>query len=191
MNAQHESEPAAADTGAMPGGQQPSEDELRAAYEQELNRVSSAELMLQFAVSLLNLAGRRLGLAAAGPEGERADTAGGRDLEQVREAIDGVRALFSVLERRFAKDLGPLRDALSQLQLAYARELQASAADSPSAGEQGAGEQGAAEQGAPSKGAGGEQAAAAHAQKAGPEQGPETHPPGPAEASGRLWVPGR
>ena len=41
---------------SAPGAQgQPSEEELRAAYEAELSRITSAELMLQAAVSLLNI----------------------------------------------------------------------------------------------------------------------------------------
>jgi hypothetical protein len=151
-----------------------SEDELRAAYEEELNRITSAELMLQAAVSLLNLAGRRLGLAPAGPGGEPAAGAGQRDLEQVREAIDGVRALFGVLERRFGAEIAPLRDALSQLQLAYAREA--------SAGAPAGGAESQRAETAPSE-------AGEREQPAEDEQG--SHKPGPAEASGRLWVPGR
>ncbi len=33
---------------------------MRAAYEAELNRISSAEMIIQTAVSLINIAGRRL-----------------------------------------------------------------------------------------------------------------------------------
>ena len=66
-------------------------DRPRAAYEAELSRITSADMILQAAVSLLNLGGRRLGLAP-GAEGER-------DLEQVRDAVDGVRALLGILER--------------------------------------------------------------------------------------------
>jgi hypothetical protein len=139
---------------------QPSEEELRAAYEAELSRITSAEVILQTTVSLLNLAGRRLGLA--GPDG------GERDLEQVRDAIDAVRGLMPVLERRMAKDLGPLRDALSQLQMAFAREAGA------------AGGEGAAAQPA-----GGRQPASRQPEK------PQPGNPGPAQSSGRLWVPGR
>ncbi len=96
----------------------PSEEELRAAYEAELSRITTADMILQAAVSLLNLGGRRLGLAP-GSEGER-------DLEQVRDAVDCVRALLGILERSAtAQELRPLRDALSQLQMAYAREAQA------------------------------------------------------------------
>src|SRR5437763_14612173 len=93
---------------------EPTEEELRAAYEAELKRITTSDVILQTAVSLINLAGRRLG-RVPGAEDER-------DLEQVRDAIDAVRGLMPVLERRVGPELGPLRDALSQLQLAYARE---------------------------------------------------------------------
>jgi hypothetical protein len=144
--------------------QQPSEEELRAAYEAELSRITSAEVILQTTVSLLNLAGRRLGLA--GPDGSE------RDLEQVRDAIDAVRGLMPVLERRMAKDLGPLRDALAQLQMAFARE------SGPASGE------GAAAP--PSGRQGSEQSESAQQ----PER-PQPGEPGPAQSSGRLWVPGQ
>jgi hypothetical protein len=133
-------------------------------------------MMAQAAVSLLNLGARRL-------EAER-------DLEQVRDAIDGVRALLGILERRIAQDLGPLRDALSQLQMAYAREVQAGAAagqsDAPTGG-QGPGEGGAGEGG----GAPPEGGSPGPGGSAGGDQGPPSgRRPGPAESSGRLWVPG-
>ncbi len=150
------------------GGQaQPSEEELRAAYEAELSRVSSAEMALQAAVSLLNIGGYRMGASGGGEEqGARAE-----DLEQVRDAIDGVRGLLPILERRMPEQIGPLRDALSRLQMAYAREAGAGAGEDqqqPPAGSQpGAGQSPAA-----------------------PGQDDEPRP-GPAESSGRLWVPGR
>jgi hypothetical protein len=145
------------DTSGPPAaGAVPSEEELRAAYEAELSRITSADLVLQTAASLLNLGARRLGLTGA-----RAGTETERDLEQVRDAIDGVRGLMPVLERRSASEIGPLRDALSQLQMAYAREAQGGAPKQEPAGE------------------------------AAPQQPPPTKGPGPAEASGRLWVPGR
>jgi hypothetical protein len=176
---------AGAPTGGDPQGQaaQPSEDELRAAYEAELSRITSADMILQSAVSLLNLGGRRLGLTP-GSEGER-------DLEQVRDAVDGVRALLEILERSTpAQELRPLRDALSQLQMAYARAAQAGAGAGVGAQQgQPAGQQsaaaGAAKPDAPAPGAGGE---AKGKQGAVPTEKPEA---GPAESSGRLWVPGR
>ena len=111
-------------------GGAPSEDELRAAYEEELNRITTAELMLQSAVSLLNLGGRRLGPPPGVEASAGQAAAAGRDLEQVRDAIEGVRALLGVLERRFSNELGPLRDALSQLRMAYVQIQERSGASS-------------------------------------------------------------
>jgi len=163
---------------------QPSEQDLQAAYEAELERLTSAEMIVQTAASLLNLGARRLGLT-----GGRVGTESERDREQVRDAIDAVRALLPVLERRMAPgELRPLRDALSQLQMAYAREAQpapaAADADRP-AGE--AAPPGPPASGAPA-GAGGHGGAGAPGGAA-----PSSQPsgPGPAESSGRLWVPGR
>jgi hypothetical protein len=138
---------------------EPSEDELRAAWEEQLRLLTPADLIVQTVVSLINLAARRLGLDP-GTEDER-------DLEQARDAIDGARALVPVLERREPADtLAPLRDALSALQLQYARL----------AGPAGGGE--------PSSGGG-----SAPGPKAEPV-GPEPDGAGPAQRSGRLWIPG-
>jgi hypothetical protein len=158
---------------------QPSEEELRAAYEAELNRITSADLLLQTAASLLNLGARRLGLTGAG-EAERTRPGTG-DLEQVRDAIDGVRALMPILERRSASEVGPLRDALSQLQMAYAREAPRQAPGQTPAGE------------APTAPAAGTGSAsdAPSGPAPGASQTGQSRRPGPAESSGRLWVPGR
>src|SRR5207237_6769369 len=146
-----------------------SEEELRAAYEEELSRITSSEVMLQAAVSLLNLGGWRLGPPAGAVGGEHGEPAAGqRDLEQVRDAIDGVRVLLGVLERRLSKELGPLRDALSQLQLAYAREAQAAAEQDAGAGASAGGQ-----------GRSGEQEDASAAQGTKPGRGP-------AEPKGRA-----
>jgi hypothetical protein len=87
-----------------------------------------------------------------------------RDLEQARVAIDAVRALMGVLEEAAPGQLPAIRDGLSRLQMAYVQ----------SGG------------GGPSAGGGGEP---------GPEPA-EPEPPkpgeaGPAQRSGRLWVPGQ
>jgi len=178
---------AGAPTSGDPSGPagQPSEEQMRAAYEAELSRVTSADMILQATVSLLNLAGRRLGLAP-GAEGER-------DLVQVRDAVDGVRALLGILERSApAEELRPLRDALSQLQMAYAREAQAGGGAEPGAQQPGA-EQGApaagGERGAP--GTEGKPGAPAATDKAATPPAEGKPGAGPAESSGRLWVPGR
>jgi hypothetical protein len=166
--------------GAAPGqgSGEPTEDELRAAYEAELSRITSTDMIAQAVVSLLNIGARRLGMLAERQAGEAEDSAAssGRDLEQVRDAIDAVRALLDILERRIPPpELRSLREALSQLQMAYAREVQA-AEEAPQAP---AGDDGpAGQQPAP----GGKDA---------PAGGEEKDGEGPAVSSGRLWVPGR
>ena len=94
-------------------GRQPTEEELRAAYESELKRIRVEDVLLQTLVSLLNLGGRRAGLAP-GTEDER-------DLGQVRLAIEGARALLPLVEGTVGEDAATLRDARSQLQMAYAQ----------------------------------------------------------------------
>lgn len=145
-----------------PGEEQPplSEDELRAAYEAELKLLRVEDVILQTVVSLLNLGARKAGLVP-GSEDER-------DLEQARLAIEGVRALLPAIEPVLGENGASLRDALAQLQIAYARLA---------AGAGGQGEPG--EPGEP--GASGDASDAA-----GPGTGP-----GPAQQSGRLWVPGQ
>ncbi|HXR29181.1 MAG TPA: hypothetical protein VN772_06335 [Solirubrobacteraceae bacterium] len=161
------------------GAQAPSEAELRAAYEAELSRITVVDMMSQAAVSLLNIAARRLGPRPGAEQDPGAGAAGvARDLEQVRDGIDGVRALLEILERRIPQEVRPLRDALSQLQMAYAAEVRG-AEGRPQATADAEPAQAAGESGQP--GAEGQQPDAA-------AQGPG---PGPAEASGRLWVPDR
>ena len=132
---------------------QPSEEEVRAALEEQLRQLTVDDMLLESAVSLINLGGRKAGVAP-GTEDER-------DLDQVRRAVDAVRALVPLLEQgKHAEQLAPLRDALARLQMAYA-------------------------------------------QTAGQQQPPEETPqqpkpqesgkdePGPAQKSGKLWVPGQ
>ena len=164
---------------------QPSEEELRAAYEAELDRITSVEVMLQTVLSLLNLGMRRMGmLAGARPGAPEEPAPGPPDLQQVGDAIDGVRALLDVLEHRMPRELGQLREALSQLQIAYAREARAAGAGAGEAAGQDASREASGEPGeSPPSGEGAAEGDAAAGQ--GPRR------PGPAEASGRLWVPGR
>ena len=92
---------------------EPTVEEVRAAMEEEMKHVRVEDVLLQSVVSLVNLGARRAGVA---PElVEEADP------EQVRVAVEAVRALLPLLEE-IAPDQAPaIRDALSQLQLAYAR----------------------------------------------------------------------
>jgi hypothetical protein len=183
----HGEDPNAAYAGA-PGSAQgePTEEELRALYEAELSRITVTDMLAQAAVSLLNIAARRVapspppgagaGAAAGAPASgaggaSPGDGAGAPDLDQVRDGIDAVRALLEILERRIPQEVRPLRDALSQLQIAYAAAVNAAEQGSPTA----------ASEGQPP---GGEE-------KPGSDQAPsEEAAPGPAQSSGRLWVPG-
>jgi hypothetical protein len=191
--------------GPAPG--EPTEEELRAAYEAELSRITTTDVIAQAAISLLNLGARKL--APPEPGGGPAPT-GAPDLEQVRDAIDGARALIGILERRIPEDMPPLKDALSRLQMAYASEVQrAPAAQSPSP----QGESGGSEGGGPGGGSGGDggrgegggsgegggtseggSGGGSGEGGGGGDQPDPQHPPrgpGPAESSGRLWVPGQ
>jgi len=104
---------------------QPTDEELAAAYEAQLKQIRVEDVLIQTLVSLLNLGGRKAGLSP-GTEGER-------DPEQVRQAVEGVRALLPVVEPLLGQDAGQIREALSQLQMAYAQIAggQAPAGDKP------------------------------------------------------------
>jgi hypothetical protein len=176
-----------------PPAGQPSEEELRAAYEAELSRITTADMIAQAAISILNLGAHKLAPAGEGePEG-----AGGRDLEQVRDAIDAARALIGILERRIPQELAPLRDAVSGLQMAYAKEVQSASTGgappeqgAPGGGDSGEGPGSGSGEGSGGGGAGGG-ADGGGASSGQPPKGPEQPGPGPAESSGRLWVPGK
>jgi hypothetical protein len=122
---------------------QPSEEEIR-ALEAEMEKLSVDDVLLQTIVTLINLGARKAGLA----EGQEAD------LPQVKEAIDGARALLPLVEPRHGEALGPVRDALSRLQMAYVQQ------------------------------SGGQPQPPS-------EEKPESEGRGPAQQSGRLWVPGQ
>ena len=142
--------------------QQPqmSEEELRAAYEQQLEQqlrqLRVEDVIVQTIVTLVNLGGRRAGLAP-GTEDER-------DPAQLRLAIEGARALLPLIESELGPDGAAIREALSQLQMAYAQL---------SAGDAGEGDHPAGAGDAPASG------------------DPQESGPGPAQSSGRLWVPGQ
>ncbi len=160
-------------------GSQPSEEELRAAYEAEIKKLRVEHILLDQVVTLINLGMRRTGLQP-GTEDER-------DVEQVRIAVDAIRALLPLLERAAPEQVVPVRDALSQLQLAFVRIGGSAAAGAPGAVAEAtpAGEE---------SGSGESSAAPAGEQATGPAQAtepPRPGEPGPAQRSGRLWVPGQ
>ncbi|MEJ7797496.1 MAG: hypothetical protein WKF42_03280 [Solirubrobacteraceae bacterium] len=105
-----------------------SDEELRAAYEAELSRIRVDDVLIQTVVSLLNLGARRAGLAAE-PAGEQPDW------EQVRLAIEATRALLPLVEPTLGPDAKQVRDALSQLQVAFARSGAKAAAPAASSEE--------------------------------------------------------
>ena len=94
---------------------EPTEEELRAAFEEQLRRITVQDVLLQTVVTLVNLSGRKLGLAPV--EGEPEE----KDIEQARLGIEAVRALLPLIPEESA---APVREALSQLQMAFAREAQ-------------------------------------------------------------------
>jgi hypothetical protein len=95
--------------------QQPTEEELRAALEEEMRRLTPDDVIVQTTITLVNLAGRKLGLAA--PQGDT-----DKDLEQAHKAIEGVRALLPLVPK---EPQAPIREALSQLQMAYVQASKA------------------------------------------------------------------
>jgi hypothetical protein len=158
----------------MSTSDQPTEEELRAAYESEIKKIRIEQILLDQVVSLINLGMRRTGLSP-GTEDER-------DLGQVRLAIESVRALLPVIEQVAPPQVAPIRDALSQLQMAFVRlGGAADPAAAPADSGPGAGGPGGPGGGGPG-GPGGE---------APPRPTPKPGEPGPAQRSGRLWIPGQ
>jgi hypothetical protein len=87
------------------------EEELRAAYEQQLKSIRVEHVLIEEVVTLINLGMRRTGLMA-GTEDER-------DPTEVQLAIEAVRRLAPLIEQIAPEQAKPLKDALSQLQMAY------------------------------------------------------------------------
>jgi hypothetical protein len=142
----------------QPGQPELSEEEMQ-AIEAEIDRINVDDVVLQTIVSLINL-GARKGAVGAPPEAGITP-----DYEQLRTAIEAARALLGVVEPRHGDKVGPIRDAVSQLQMAYARGTgnQAPPASDPSGGQGGQG---------------------------GPGQAGQ--PPRPQGGQGsRLWIPGQ
>ena len=119
-------------------------------------------MLLEQVVTLVNLGMRRTGLAP-GTEGEK-------DVEQVRLAIESVRALLPLIEQVAPQQVTPIRDAVSQLQLAFVRV---------------GGQAPGAESGEPAD------PAAPPPPQSPTQENPPAEGPGPAQRTGRLWVPGQ
>ena len=110
-----------------PDQPQPTEEELRAAYEAEIKKLRVEDVLLQTVVSLINLAGRKAGLAE-GSEDEQ-------DPVQLAKAIDGAVALLPLVEDQLQpQEASQIRQALAQLQQAFAQSAGAVGAG-PGAGD--------------------------------------------------------
>ncbi|MCW3016536.1 MAG: hypothetical protein JWO02_3628 [Solirubrobacterales bacterium] len=94
-----------------PDGNPMTEEQLAAAYEEQIKQLRVEDVLLQTVVSLLNLGGRKAGLAP-GTEDER-------DLNQLALTIEGVRRLLPLVEEALGPDAAQLKEAVSQLQMAY------------------------------------------------------------------------
>lgn len=106
--------------GSSEAGQGPSEEELRAQLEEEIRKVRVEDVVLQSAVSILNLSARRI---AKDDE---------RDLDQAKVGIDAARALVDLVNPEAQPQL---RQAISELQVLYTKH----------AGDESAPEQGSSE----------------------------------------------
>jgi hypothetical protein len=112
-------------------GDQPSEEEIRAQLEDEIRRVRVEDVILQSVVSILNLSARRI---AKDDE---------RDLEQAKVGIDAGRALVDLVK---PEAQAQLRQAISELQVLYAKHAGEGPADTgDEGGEKPGGERGGPE----------------------------------------------
>jgi hypothetical protein len=105
-------------------GAPPTEEELRAAFEEQMRSIRVEDVLLQTAATLVNLGAHRLGLTAQPGQDPPPD----RDLPQAQLAIDGARALVPLCPPEQSE---PIRQALAQLQIAFAQEAQGGAAPPP------------------------------------------------------------
>jgi hypothetical protein len=144
----------------------PSEEELRAAYEAEIKQIRVEQILLENIVTMINMGMRRTGLMP-GTEEEQ-------DPAQVIVAIEAVRAHMPLIEQIAPEQNQPIQEALSQLQMAFVQI----------GGTAGASEDPTLSPASPSA------PAAPSAPPARP--GPITPgAPGPAQQSGKLWIPGQ
>jgi hypothetical protein len=147
-------------------GRAPTEEELR-EYAERLKQITVEDIIAETLGPLINVATLRAGLVP-GSEDQV-------DLAQLRKAIEASRALIPLVEAEIGPQLPAVKGALSNLQMAYAR-LAGQAGEPADAG------------------AGAEAPPSGQAPPPPPaEQEEEGKPgePGPAQRSGRLWVPGQ
>ena len=97
-----------AEEGTAPGPEEqaPTEEEMRAALDEQMRQVRVEDLLLQSVASIINLTARRI----AKPDE--------RDLGQAKVGIDAITALAELLPEDASKQV---RNALSELQVLYAQ----------------------------------------------------------------------
>ena len=111
-----------------PQDHNPTPDELVREMARRLAETPVRDLLLQTMATFADLAGVRLGYGPGGAEH--------RDLPQARLAIETLRALIGVAEDEIGPaQARPFREPLAQLQMLYAREVEADAAATPPADE--------------------------------------------------------
>jgi hypothetical protein len=158
-------------------GRPPTEEELR-AYAERLRQIRVEDIIAETLGPLINVGTLRAGLV---PGAEDAV-----DLEQLRKAIEASRALIPLVERELGPQASAVRGAVSNLQIAYSQRV----------GRPAEGPEGAPDAAAAGAGPGAPQEAPAGGEAGQQPPPPAEEPikpgePGPAQRSGRLWVPGQ
>lgn len=96
---------------------EPTEEELRAQYEEQIRQVRVQDLVLQSAVSILQLSARRIA-----KEDEK-------DLEQARIGIDAANTMIDHVPEEAQ---GELRQAVSELKMLFAQHSGDGGGEAPS-----------------------------------------------------------
>ena len=93
--------------------QQPTEEQLLEA----LKQIKTEDVVLQTVATLVNLAGQKLSVEGA------------KDPVEAQKAIDAARQMLPLVPD---EAVGPIQNALDQVQMLYAKESQGGAPDQPS-----------------------------------------------------------
>ena len=106
------------ETAAAPAGEkepgQMTEQELRAEFEKQFRQQKVDDVLVQFMITLTNLAYMKMGLTE--------DTADVKDLEQASLAIDAYKALLEAVAKRLPdQDAQALTGALSSMQMTFVK----------------------------------------------------------------------
>ena len=106
-----------------------SEEELQQLYMEQYNaemkQIRVEDLIGQTIITLINLGGRRAGLAP--------DTEDEADPEQLQLAINGAMVLLPLIEQQLGPDGAQIQQALTQLQMAYVQSQGGAPAPAPGA----------------------------------------------------------